>query len=651
MKNCFIHNKGFRVTLVIPAISILLLTASSALGAGGSKTYTLDADFDEGTLINVNHDTPFNDQLQLIDSGEAFNFIWVAASARGTIVKIDTETGAILGEYQSAPNGQARNPSRTTVDANGNVWAGNRDESSGGKGSVVHIGLQENGQCVDRNGNGTIETSSGLTDILPWTNSGAADTNGGVSTAVDECIIHYVRTSGTNVRTVAVDGSNNVWIGGYTNRVHELYDATGNPVAGTQFNRGYGGYGGLVDANGVLWSASLTPVVMRHDPSVPSWDLIPVSAYSYGLGIDTNGFIWHSNFAGNTVQKIAPAGVINGTFSTSGSSGDRGVAVTPADNHVWVANSYGSDVSRLDNAGVLQAVIPVGSTPTGVAVDAAGKVWVTNLLSDNVTRIDPATNSVDLTVYLGAGARPYNYSDMTGSTLTAAPDNGNWTVDYDSGVVNAPWREISWTADEPGDSGLVVTVAGSADGVTFGPFETMSNGGDPTFDSQYLRINVAFSRSTNADADGNGVFDGPILYDLTALWNRDPVCSEAYPSIDTIWPPNHMFVPVSVLGVTDPDGDAFTIAIDSIWQDEPVDTFGDGTFAPDGMGVGTAIAEVRAERSGSPNVPGNGRVYHIGFTATDALGGSCSGVVMTGVPHDKKDIPVDEGPLFDSTIF
>ena len=194
-------------------------------------------------------------------------------------------------------------------------------------------------------------------------------------------------------------------------------------------------------------------------------------------------------------------------------------------------------------------------------------------------------------------------------------------------------------------------VAGSAGGVTFGPFETVSNGGDPSFDAQFLRIKVAFSRSTNADADGNGVFDGPILYDLTALWNRDPVCSEAYPSIDTLWPPNHKFVPVNVLGVTDPDGDAFTIAIDSIWQDEPVDTFGDGTFAPDGMGVGTAIAEVRAERSGNPNVPGNGRVYHIGFTATDEFGGSCSGAVTTGVPHDKKDTPVDEGPLFDSTIF
>lgn len=645
MDKRLVHRQGIGIPLFGPAILILLFSAGSALGASGSVTYTVDAEFDQGTLINVNHDAPNNDQLQLNESGEPFNFIWVAASARGTIVRIDTETGAVLGEYRSAPQGMGLNPSRTTVDANGNVWAGNRNEASGGKGSVVHIGLQENGQCVDRNGNGTIDTSSGLADIKPWSNSGGADTNGGVTTAEDECIIHYVRTSGTYVRTVAVDGSNNVWIGGYGNRVHELYDQDGIVVPGTQFNLGCGGYGGLVDGNGVLWSANIGQSrLLRYDTVGKSGTCIPIN-YSYGLGIDTNGYIWNSMYTFNTIAKLSPAGVVEPLFPkpTFGGSGDRGVAVTPLDNNVWIANSHGSDVSRLDNDGNLVAIVPVGATPTGVAVDAADKVWVTNLNSHNVMRIDPATNLVDLTVDLGAGAYPYNYSDMTGSTLTAAPDAGNWTVDYDTGVPNAPWREVSWTADVPGDSGLTVTVAGSHDGITFGLFETVTNGGDPTFDAQYLRINVAFARSSGGDS--------PILYDLTALWNRDPVCDSAYPSIDTIWPPNHKFVPVSVLGVTDPDGDPITITIDSIYQDEPVDTFGDGTFVPDGQGVGTATAEVRAERSGNPNVPGNGRVYHIGFTAEDGLGGMCSGELAVGVPHDNKDTPVDDGALYDSTTF
>lgn len=40
---------------------------------------------------------------------------------------------------------------------------------------------------------------------------------------------------------------------------------------------------------------------------------------------------------------------------------------------------------------------------------------------------------------------------------------------------------------------------------------------------------------------------------------------------------------------------------------------------------------LRAERDGS----GNGRVYHVDFTATDAFGAACSGEVTVCVPHDQ----------------
>ncbi|MBI1878164.1 MAG: hypothetical protein HYR94_08050 [Chloroflexi bacterium] len=132
--------------------------------------------------------------------------------------------------------------------------------------------------------------------------------------------------------------------------------------------------------------------------------------------------------------------------------------------------------------------------------------------------------------------------------------------------------------------------------------------------------------------------------------NQPPDCSAAAPSINTIWPPNHQFVPVNVLGVTDPEGDPVAITIDAIRQDEPVDTQGDGQFVPDGQGVGTATTEVRAERVGTKKEPGNGRVYHIGFTADDGHGGSCSSEVLVGVPHDQGSVPVDDGALYDSTV-
>lgn len=101
-----------------------------------------------------------------------------------------------------------------------------------------------------------------------------------------------------------------------------------------------------------------------------------------------------------------------------------------------------------------------------------------------------------------------------------------------------------------------------------------------------------------------------------------------------------------MLGVTDPNGDVVTITITGITQDEPVDGKADGHTAPDGMGVGTPTAAVRAERSGR----GDGRVYAISFSADDGRGGTCQGVVNVSVPKRKGGTAIDSGQLFDSTV-
>nr|WP_054858336.1 hypothetical protein [Methanobacterium formicicum] len=88
-----------------------------------------------------------------------------------------------MGRYKVCPDNVSTyaNPSRTTVDLVGNCWVGNRQI-----GTAVKIGLYENGQYQDRNGNGFIETSrdrdgNGVIDadeILPW--------------GQDECVFYEV---------------------------------------------------------------------------------------------------------------------------------------------------------------------------------------------------------------------------------------------------------------------------------------------------------------------------------------------------------------------------------------------------------------------------------------------------------------------------
>ncbi len=138
-----------------------------------------------------------------------------------------------------------------------------------------------------------------------------------------------------------------------------------------------------------------------------------------------------------------------------------------------------------------------------------------------------------------------------------------------------------------------------------------------------------------------------IVVPISPPSNSPPDCSHAAPGRPLLWPPNHKLHDVEITGVTDPDGDAITQIITGIEQDEPVSGQGDGNTAPDGFGVGTAQASVRAERSGG----GSGRLYFVHFNADDGHGGTCDGTVTVGVPHDRsaKGLPVDTGERYDST--
>ena len=125
-----------------------------------------------------------------------------------------------------------------------------------------------------------------------------------------------------------------------------------------------------------------------------------------------------------------------------------------------------------------------------------------------------------------------------------------------------------------------------------------------------------------------------------------PDCSSAQPSISTLWSPNHKFQRVRIVGVNERDPEITVLtAVTGTYQDEPVLGTGDGYTAPDAVIQTGGSVLLRAERANS----GNGRVYHVFFTADDGYGGSCSGAVTVCVPITKNGSCIDEGPLYDST--
>ncbi|HEX5887480.1 MAG TPA: hypothetical protein VFY61_02205, partial [Pyrinomonadaceae bacterium] len=477
-----------------------------------SKVYTLNGDFNLGSLINLSLNPA--DQLQLDETSRSFKFIWVAVSTKGTVVKINTETGQIIGEYFTSPNGQPRDPSRTTVDQNGNVWATNRAGNS-----VVHIGLVENGQCVDRNGNGVIDTSTGANNIRPWTNTGGANTNGGVSTAQDECILHYTRVNSFGTRHVSVNKDNDIWVSGTSGRRFDLLDGVTGQIKRQENSVGFGGYGGLIDKNNVIWSAN--PMLRwptanpLNGPNGVNWR--GFSHPSYGLCIDSLGNVYNTSFGNGTIRKFAPNGTLLGSFS-QGSPWAQGCVVDRND-HVWIAHSLNTNtVGHMLPSGTYIGTITVGSGPTGVAVDGDGKIWATNYHSRTVSRINPALGPIggDGVTRVGAvefttvdlGGNPYNYSDMTGSTLTGAPDTGTWSVVFDSQIAGAQWGRIGWTAQICGDGLLTMSVATSENNVTYSTPVVVANGDDPVVpNGRFVRITVRFDRASSGES--------PILYDLS----------------------------------------------------------------------------------------------------------------------------------------
>jgi hypothetical protein len=98
---------------------------------------------------------------------------------------------------------------------------------------------------------------------------------------------------------------------------------------------------------------------------------------------------------------------------------------------------------------------------------------------------------------------------------------------------------------------------------------------------------------------------------------------------NTLWPPSHKMVPVTVsvaaIEGTDLSG---TCQIASVSSNEPDNGLGDGDTATDWEITGPVTADLRAERSGT----GSGRIYTMTVECTDVAGNVVSATTTVTVP-------------------
>ena len=325
------------------------------------------------------------------------------------------------------------------------------------------------------------------------------------------------------------------------------------------------------------------------------------------------------------------------------------VAMNPSGNFVVVWQSLGQDGDfhgvygqRYDNTGApwgleFQVNTHTSNDQIGPAVDmdADGNVVVVwnDLSGQDGDTIGVFGQRFDATGSpIGGEFQVNTYTtSVQGSPSVAMDDSGNFVIAWNS------------SDSQDGDHLGIFGQHYDANGTTIGPeFQvntyTMGEQSTPTVSMDSSGNAMVVWRSVDQDGDSHGIF-GQRYFTNTA-----PNCGQATPSPAALFSNDHAFKIIDIQGVSDADGDALTITVDYIYQDEQLLGLGSGNTAPDGQGIGSNGAEVRDEH----NVFGNGRTYRINFTAEDGLGGSCSGMVFVRAsPKSKFDW---DWVVFDSTV-
>ncbi|WP_456236590.1 DUF7948 domain-containing protein [Candidatus Nitrospira nitrificans] len=515
------------------------------------------------------------------------------------------------------------------------------------------------GIAVDSAGNAYV---SGGTRSLTWpgtsgspiqpSNAGSADAFVTKLSATGTAVIFSTFLGGSlddNARGIALDGNGNVLVAGDTKSSNFH---TQSPYQAA--------FGGSADA----WVAKISDKPLAHagsDQSVPESTLVTLDGAGSTGGSLT--YIW-TQVAGPSVA-LGGASTAHPTFAAPNVPAAGGTVTL----ELVVCEGTSSNCSDPDTVNV--HITDVNHPPVAQAGPDQTVQEGSPVILDGTASYDPDIETLTYTWLQVFGPSVTLASSHTATPSFTAPSVGTSGAQVDFELIVTDPRGLNHSdfdsvrisnvnqpptanagPDQTKNEQTLVTLDGSGsldpdlDGLSYswtqtgGPsvLLTGANTTSPTFTAPNVAAGGAFLTFQLTVHDGHVSSAVDTVQVAVVNVNDPPVCTLAQASPNLLWPPNHTMTQVSIVGLTDPQNQTLTITYPTVKQDEPINGLGDGDTSPDAAVSGNDIL-LRAERAGS----GNGRVYVVQFTATNADGAHCSGTVKVTVPHNKKDQAI-QGP-------
>ena len=450
------------------------LLSSRVVGNGGRA-------FDD---INANG-TAFSPQqggLVVSLEEEDTGYMWLPNTAESTMSKWDPSTAPPreLGRYRvGLPQGECPGsccwddgcnmPSRVGIDGHGDAYVANRGFAMQGTVTKIAARIED---CVDRNNNGQIETSTGPNAL---------------AYGADECVLWTANAGapGNVLRALAIDlgdaqePDGYVWVGGYNNRKMWKMHPDDGRILG-EYDVNVQPYGAIATADGNLWLSTLGEGRLQSintrtgdvNAVVENPQALRGCASSYGIGLDHLGRIWMNGWSCPDAIAYDPRDDtwcrMGLAFPDAGGNNmtvGRGITVDAAgrmwaaiggdgQSHVawWSAEDCVAGQSNDVPQNQLLAAPANTTGPSAVGADLQGKIWLAHKDSQRLVRIDP-DNNFAMDAFAGTN-RVYSYSDFTGVVRRLGVGRGSYVEDFQASC-NAPtWTDLTWRARVPNGARL-----------------------------------------------------------------------------------------------------------------------------------------------------------------------------------------------------